>query len=542
MLVKSVQKGQKKLVAAAVAASEEKKAIQKKLEEEADGGDAWPDDEDLAQSEIDELEKDVDANSQDGEDSWPDMEDLEGSESEEQEEASEGEVQEEEEEEEAEEEAEAEPEEEKPGDTEEQGPLKDQSVRVTREDGGQYFGKFGLVTRHYAGYVDLELENGGQKAHGLHEGCVQLSGGLVAPKEKLRGLQQLTNLQKDVILEVLQCNTMPWGKSPHQWLDQRQMLLGWEMLQHNWQEDTWEELLAQGNRIRLLPIEQLSQYLEASDRGYEDLASELLQELVDVWDRSEKVLCYIFGSDHWTLLTLQKGEDAIVVRYRCSLTHENEVCRERATRVMRAILGDEQRELPPRWNRWYQEPKTGVCGVAVLHWTEEEIRESRGEGFGHRVHIGDMDTRLRRFRENPQKRNDANQLEKQQLPKIPVNAPKAQRLEKEKELALAILKQKEESVKKSGSKPVEYRCSRCRWSKSGVGCDGKYCNPHKWLAKVEDLQKMVASKDGTRNPEELAALEEKLRKAFAEGTHTHDKKMNELFGSASASSGGGNSR
>ena len=50
---------------------------------------------------------------------------------------------------------------------------------------------------------------------------------------------------------------------------------------------------------------------------------------------------------------------------------------------------------------------------------------------------------------------------------------------------------------------------------------------------------MVASKDGTRNPEELAALEEKLRKAFAEGIHTHDKKMNELFGSASASSGGG---
>ena len=88
----------------------------------------------------------------------------------------------EEEEEEAEEEVEEPPEKEKPGDTEEQGPLKDQSVRVTREDGGQYFGKFGLVTRHVSGYVDLELESGCQKAHGLHEGCVQLSGGLVPPK------------------------------------------------------------------------------------------------------------------------------------------------------------------------------------------------------------------------------------------------------------------------------------------------------------------------------------------------------------------------
>jgi len=73
-----------------------------------------------------------------------------------------------------------------------------------------------------------------------------------------------------------------------------------------------------------------------------------LKELVDVWDRSEKVLGYIYGSDHWTLLTLKKEKEVVVVRYRCSLRNENEVCRKRATRVMRAILGDEQQELPPR--------------------------------------------------------------------------------------------------------------------------------------------------------------------------------------------------
>ena len=38
---------------------------------------------------------------------------------------------------------------------------------------------------------------------------------------------------------------------------------------------------------------------------------------------------------------------------------------------------------------------TGVSGVAILHWTEEELKESRGEGLGHNhVFVPAMDARL----------------------------------------------------------------------------------------------------------------------------------------------------
>ena len=56
-------------------------------------------------------------------------------------------------------------------------------------------------------------------------------------------------------------------------------------------------------------------------------------------------------------------------------------------------------------------------------------------------------------------------------------------------------------------------------AKVGVGCDSKYCNPYKWLAKVEKLtEELKAAKANACEGGELeavdlliAACEEKLR-------------------------------
>ena len=48
-----------------------------------------------------------------------------------------------------------------------------------------------------------------------------------------------------------------------------------------------------------------------------------------------------------------------------------------------------------------------------------------------------------------------------------------------------LIAQEAKKMSSSGHKPIEYRCSRCRWSSSGAGCATKYCNPHKWKAWVE---------------------------------------------------------
>jgi len=384
--------------------------------------------------------------------------------------------------------------------------------------------------------VNLTFKFVWKKADGLSEEVFTTNTGHADPKTKFPDLNWLTHLQNDCILEELHHNLVPFAKHPQQWLTQWHLQMSWEMLQFEWAEERWEELFTEGNRVRLLSPSVIRVYVESES---DELMEEIAAEFKNIWESSQKVLAFIFGSDHWTLLSVQKRSGGeLEIRYRCSLREENAVCRKNAELILRSFTNAEI-ALPTRWNRWFQDVGTGVCGVACLHWAEEELKESRGEGLGgERVNVPQMDGRLRKWREMLCKRRDQwREKEKEyKIHKLPADAPALERAAADKERALALIKEEEKKMKAAGSKPVEFRCSRCRFSLSGVGCDSKYCNPYKWLAKVEKLTeelkaaKEKASEGGAPDVVDLliaaiAAADEKLRKALAEGTKTHEEKI-----------------
>ena len=166
--------------------------------------------------------------------------------------------------------------------------------------------------------------------------------------------------------------------------------------------------------------------------------------------------------------------------------------REKAQQIVTDIVGSQQtaHKLPRRRNWWTQPAGTGMCGVAVVHYMEEEIRASRGEGLGQeQVDCKTMTKRLQAF-EKVLTRRKSQQLEIHKPVKELLDATGKERLDQEHKWALARVAATEAGMKKSAmDKPVEYRCSRCRWSKAGTGCDSKQCNPHKYLEKMELLLK-----------------------------------------------------
>jgi len=123
--------------------------------------------------------------------------------------------------------------------------------------------------------------------------------------------------------------------------------------------------------------------------------------------------------------------------------------------------------------------------------------------------------------------------------KLSSDAPVLEKLEWEKQRALSLIVEEQKKARSCYAKPLEYRCSRCRFSPSGVGCDGKYCNPYKWLEKVERLKKAAQeAKEAKKSDDEIAATEAKVRKALSEGSRTHEEKMKEYNMPGSASGGG----
>ena len=129
----------------------------------------------------------------------------------------------------------------------------------------------------------------------------------------------------------------------------------------------------------------------------EDQWQEIAEDFRAVYAGPQKVIAFVYAGNHWTQLVVQKpptDSEAAVIRYRDSLKEESAPNREAAAVIVRILLGEDT-ELPERFNRWTQMPETGVCGVAVIHWTEEELRETRGEGLGVKmVHILTIDKRL----------------------------------------------------------------------------------------------------------------------------------------------------
>ena len=143
-------------------------------------------------------------------------------------------------------------------------------------------------------------------------------------------------------------------------------------------------------------------------------------------------------------------------------------------------------QLPAKRNEWHQ--TNGVdCGISVCHYMEEELRTARGKGLGNEwpypVHTRD---RLQKYLEQLKREWAKWRLEQHKEGGAPVEILDNEELKavtKEHQTACQVWA---EAHKSPGETIVfEYRCSRCRWSPSGVGCDS--CNP---LKKLERMKRM----------------------------------------------------
>ena len=98
--------------------------------------------------------------------------------------------------------------------------------------------------------------------------------------------------------------------------------------------------------------------------------------LIPVWATSE----------HWTLISINKDE--CTMRYFDSLSPPSGMCMKNAVKVIKRLkkieclgwLNDDA--IIPKWNAASQSNDID-CGIYVVHYMEEQIRNYRGEGLGH---------------------------------------------------------------------------------------------------------------------------------------------------------------
>ena len=200
------------------------------------------------------------------------------------------------------------------------------------------------------------------------------------------------------------------------------------------------------------------------------------------------------GTEHWTALAVETsgGEEVAVtaVRYYDSLSRPSQECAARAQKILRYLLDNSAIQLPAKRNEWHQ--TNGVdCGISVCHYMEEELRTARGEGLGNQwpdpVHTRD---RLQKYLEQLKREWAKWRLEQHKEGGAPVEILDNEELKavtKEHQTACQVWA---EAHKSPGETIVfEYRCSRCRWSPSGVGCDS--CNPLKKLERMKRMHQVL---------------------------------------------------
>ena len=90
------------------------------------------------------------------------------------------------------------------------------------------------------------------------------------------------------------------------------------------------------------------------------------------------------GDLHWTLVSFTKKDDQWELEYRDSLSLGHADCREMAKKilVMVSMALDINKDLaiPPRCNTAMQKPGGGDCGLFVIHWMSQIVRQFLGEG------------------------------------------------------------------------------------------------------------------------------------------------------------------
>jgi len=409
-------------------------------------------------------------------------------------------------------------------------------VRVYREMGMQrYFGQTGKVTVHKKGYVTVALESEHfEFARQIpEEAVIELTGDEKKPLPR-KAVQGLTHQMKDIVLQIVTGPIEKMAADPNQWISQNVMLLGNEYLQWQFQGEPDQEPIRPDRIVRTLDPNETHIVIKEKEKFSQDERDEVVKNWQEHIKGAHKVLAPIVHSDHWTLLVIEEpGKEHQQVRYYDTLTTPSEACATAALEVLALVSGKtmEETTLPTRWNRWKQPPETGCCGIAVLHYMEEEYRDSRGEGLGQNiVNTKDFTKKMESFISTLAKRR--RQLEDAEKTKEPLK-PDAGGLEA-MEFNLKNAKARAEEhwakvLKGAKSVPNEYRCSRCRYSKGGTGCASINCNPNKYyeyMKKTLHEGKFVA--EGTKTPEEIQALIAETKKKL--GIDQGDEKKGDVKG------------
>ena len=162
-------------------------------------------------------------------------------------------------------------------------------------------------------------------------------------------------------------------------LDQH-LSLGLELLQQ-WH---WTKIAQfKGGNVRCLSpsfLDRLYSVWDAEEEEQVKMRSACLDYLQKI-KQGEKalVLCAVFCSDHYVLLSLELDSGVVeAVRYFDTLTVPSEACRDRCQWILSIFADGEQ--LPERSNTVFQAKKTLSCGQWVLSYAE--IEAARHVGFG----------------------------------------------------------------------------------------------------------------------------------------------------------------
>ena len=185
------------------------------------------------------------------------------------------------------------------------GPLAGATVRLCREDvPSRFFGKTGKVVSHVKSYVLVDMHTGlYDRARDIHEDAVVVVTGKETPKKENKKLSSLDHAHQDVIIGAVK-DIVPVKVHPQQWLTQEQVKLAFEMLQWFYQEQPWQELVAEGNRVRMMDISTVS--LRFQKIHGEELTKEIVEQAESEFRRTlqgcRKLLVPIVASNHWVLL------------------------------------------------------------------------------------------------------------------------------------------------------------------------------------------------------------------------------------------------
>ena len=119
-------------------------------------------------------------------------------------------------------------------------------------------------------------------------------------------------------------------------------------------------------------------------QGKEPHIIDVAAELAAHKHLKDAALVPVWGSDHWTLMGLEKdGDGKWKVDYKDSLQQESMACRLSAAKILQVFasaLGQDL-ELPQRSNRHFQTKGSLACGFFVVHWIDQKMRQIyHGEG------------------------------------------------------------------------------------------------------------------------------------------------------------------